>query len=122
MPDLGREISRALTEIRISQEEAVATDQTVQTFTWNGTEYLCSPGKMVKRNLFGAGGLTPDNDLRLDVQLVDLGEGRPSPGQMVTYSGSQWRIESVEYPAGGSVITLLCNDPLRATGIVEREM
>lgn len=122
MPDLGREIGRALIEIRSVQTSSDTGDETIQTFKWNGTDYPCSPGKEVRRNLFGAGGLTPDNDLRLDVLLIDLGESRPSPGQMITYNDRSWRIEVVEYQAGGSVITLLCNDPLRATGIVEREM
>lgn len=91
-------------------------------FTWNSQEYPATRSKIIKRSLFGAGGFTPDNDLSLTVNIVDLGIAMPKPMEMIMFQGEQWRIDSVETSADGAVVTLRCNDPNRAAGVVEREM
>jgi hypothetical protein len=118
MPILADEIARALADLY----DALADENGVQpTFTWSGQTLNCTVGKVRKTNLFGSGGLAPDDDLRLDALLSDFST-TPEPGQLLVYGGENWRIDKVEISVGESVVSLYCNDPNRASGFREREM
>lgn len=118
MSILADEIARALAELqRITSDE----DGQVTTFTWNGQTIACRAGKITKRSMFGGGGLTPEDDLRLDVDLSLL-PSEPQPGQLLTFEGESWRIDRTEKQPGDSMLSLFCNDPNRGAGFREREM
>jgi hypothetical protein len=90
-------------------------------FTWKGADYQCTPGKLVKGNLFGAGGLTSDYNLTLSVLSADLPEVGPEPDQYITYKTRSYRIDTVTISADQSTVTLACVDPNRGAGRIERE-
>lgn len=124
---LAYEIDRALESLRDAMtdpdpdsEGVSGTASAPVEFTWKGAIYPCTPSKVVRGKLFGAGGLTPEANIILSVQESILPVPGPSPDQFITYAGSKYRIDTVTTQQGS--VLLACNDPNRGAGIVEREM
>ncbi len=94
-------------------------------FTWKSTEYQALSIVEVKGNLFGAGGFTPDGGLTVSVRLDAFGDADapvPEPEQFITYKSHRYRIDITKPTPDGSGLMIICNDPNRGAGIVEREM
>jgi len=121
MPLLGNDLDRMLAELQ-RLNSAVSEDDAgvLPTFIWDGTEYNCTRGANTKGNLWGAGGLTVDNNLTIFVRVLDLPTTLPQPEQFITFEGDKYRIDTVSKSPDGAMLTLVCNDPNRAAGTVEQ--
>ncbi len=116
MPDinlLALEINRALSLLQFATGN--------QKFTWQNVDYLCVPHTQTAHTLFGAGGLTSDYALELDVNHDVLPTPGPKPPQFITFAEKKYRIAKVVKNPDLS-LRISCVDPDRGAGILEREM
>lgn len=118
---ISYDIIRALDSIQLNMRNYDNVEPNA-VFTWKGLDYACTPSKCIKGKLFGAGGFTPDNSLTLTARAADLPTPGPQPDQFLTYNGDRYRIDLVSTSADLASVSLICNDPNRGAGVVEREM
>lgn len=130
---LSDEIIRALRDIRYVsaifgalQNQVEGGGAPAQTFNWKGTDYPFISAVPIASKLFGAGGFTADFSLTLTVARSDLPQDGPipQPDQFILYNpdNRRYRIDVVKPDHTGTSLILLCNDPNRGAGVIEREM
>lgn len=119
---LSAELNRLYAEIaRVTVATGTTDPSTSPVFTWNNTEYKALAILQTDGNLFGAGGLTADNNLTITVDLSVFSSDIPQAEDMLTYSEREYRIKTIEKSPTVSSMIMKCIDPNRGTGIVERE-
>lgn len=123
MSTLSNELARAYSEIGRLSAALSPTDTTSgPVFTWKNVDYKALSVLRTDGNLFGAGGLASDNHLSLTVNATVFTVEQPKPEQMLTYNGREYRIKVIKISPTDSSMIIDCIDPLRAAGIIEREM
>ena len=87
-------------------------------FTWQGNDYISIPSISQFKRELEEGGFSLDDMLVLKVRLFDVNGGdifttQPTPQQIVTYAGKNYRIESLHRDPTLSYIRMVCSSTTR---------
>lgn len=84
-----------------------------QVFTWNGADYHCTIGERTEQLDLGAGGFAAGADLVLVVRRGHFTDTIPGAQELVTVSGRQLRISSVDHAPCSTFLVLKLVDDKR---------